>query len=78
MKLTTNRVLAWAVPGLFTAATLTFFLLITLPQEHFSSTAHGQLATFVGLALITLIPIGTLVYHLAARRSEDASAREVK
>ncbi|MDY6944093.1 MAG: hypothetical protein SXG53_00120 [Pseudomonadota bacterium] len=78
MKPTINRVLAWAVPTLFTAATLTFFLLITLPREDSWSTSHHQLATFVGIALIALIPLGTLVYHLAARRSEDASGSELK
>ena len=77
MKLTTNRVLAWTVPTLFTAATVTFFLRLTLPRGDLSSTSHDQLATFIGIALIALIPLGTLVYHLAARRSENAS-EEVK
>jgi len=73
LKLTTNRVLAWAVPTLFTATTVTFFLRIALPRGDSWSASHYQLATFVGIALIALIPLGTLVYHLAARRSENAS-----
>jgi hypothetical protein len=63
---------------LFTAGTLTFFLLITLPRGASRPTSHGQLETFIAIALIALIPLGTLMYHLAARRSEDASGREVK
>lgn len=76
MKFTINRVLAWAVPLLFTAGTLTFFLLLTSPREQSQSTSHDQLATWVGIALIALIPLGTLMYHLAARRSDDE--RKVK
>ncbi|MEP7244988.1 MAG: hypothetical protein ABI885_15085 [Gammaproteobacteria bacterium] len=76
--MTTNRVLAWAVPMLFTAGTLTFFLLIAPPPEEPRSTSHEQLATFVAIALLALIPLGTLIYHLAARRSENSAGREVK
>ena len=69
LKVTGSRMLAWGVPMLFTACTSTFFLLIALPREDSRSSWHGELATFVAIALIALIPLGTLVYHLAARRT---------
>jgi hypothetical protein len=78
LKFTINRVLAWAVPLLFTAGTVTFFLLVAMPREDSQATSHNQLATWIGIGLIALIPVGTLMYHLAARRSEDASEREAK
>ena len=78
LKLTLNRVLAWTVPMLFTACTLAFFLRLAMPRERSLHTSHDQLATFVGIALIALIPLGTLLYHLSARRSENADERETK
>lgn len=74
MKVAPSRMLAWAVPMLLTAGTLIFFLVITMPRAQPGPSSHELLITFTGIALIVLIPLGTLLYHLAADRSE----REMK
>ena len=55
---------------LLTAGTLTFFLVITTPRARPASPSYNLSVTVIAMALIALIPLGTLVYHLAARRSE--------
>ena len=71
MRVNPSRILAWAVPMLLTAGTLTFFLVLTRPRTQPASPSHNSSATVIAMALIALIPLGTLVYHLAARRSEQ-------
>jgi hypothetical protein len=64
---------------IITAGTSTFFLVLTRPpRESSPSGAHYQLETLIALALIALIPLGTFVYHLTARRSENAAGRVLK
>lgn len=70
MRVRSSRVLAWAVPTILAAGTLTFFLVMTRPRAQAGTISHDVTATFIGMALIALIPLGTLVYHLAARHSE--------
>ncbi len=65
-----SRVLAWAVPTLLTAGTLTFFLVTTMPRAQPASPSHNLSVTVIAMAVIALVPLGTLMYHLAARRSE--------
>ncbi len=67
-----SRILAWAVPLILVACTLMFFLVMTRPRAERGPSSHEVTATFIAMVLITLIPLGTLVYHLAARRTERA------
>lgn len=72
MRVGASRILAWTVPLVLMAGTFTFFLVMTRPRAHAGPTSHDVTATFIAMVLIILIPLGTLVYHLAARRTEGA------
>lgn len=76
--MTLKRLFTWLIPLLVVSMTMAFFLVIVRPEIVSSTQRAASAKVPIAIALIVLIAVGALAYHLAARRVETNRQPESK